>query len=139
MRISPDKRRAARGVATVEVLVAVAIVMVVGTIGVLTFGNTDRAQVRNEAAELGLFLQQTRLRALEGGRPIEIILSGDEGVLQAGGHVFPFSDDIDIAPEAAQLVLAPAGGSDGLVMSLTKGTQSAQVTLDWLTGRVVVE
>lgn len=137
MRISPDRRRAAQGVATLEVLVAVTIVVMVGTLGILTFGGTDRALVRAEAAEAALFLQEARLRALEAGRPIEILLS-PEG-LNAGGIMHDFDPRIDVNPEEAQVILQPSGASGGLTISLQRDDAVATVALNWLTGQVAVE
>ena len=139
MRTFQARRRAALGIATIEVLVAVAVILMVGTVGILSFGGTDRGQVRSEAADIALFLQQTRLRSLELGRPIEIRLSADNRQLQAGDLRHDFSDNITITPKEAQLILAPSGSSDGLMMTLSKGDHVAHVTLDWLTGRVLVE
>lgn len=137
MRISPDRRRAAQGVATLEVLVAVTIVVMVGTLGILTFGGTDRALVRAEAAETALFLQEARLRALEAGRPIEILLSSDG--LNAGGIMHDFDPRIDVSPEEAQVILQPSGASGGLTISLQRDDAVATVALNWLTGQVAVE
>jgi len=139
MRTYRARRRTALGIATIEVLVAVAVVLMVGTMGILTFGGNDRGDGRSEAADVALFLQQTRLRALELGRPIEIVLSADDRYLRAGDIHHDFPNDITITPDAAELILEPSGGSDGLVMTLSKGDHAANVTMDWLTGRVVVE
>ena len=137
MRISPDRRRAAKGVATLEVLVAVTIVVMVGTLGILTFGGTDRALVRAEAAETALFLQEARLRALEAGRPIEILLS--PAGLNAGGIMHDFDPRIAVSPEEAQVILQPSGASGGLTISLQRDDAVATVALNWLTGQVAVE
>ena len=137
MRISPDRRRAAKGVATLEVLVAVTIVVMVGTLGILTFGGTDRALVRAEAAETALFLQEARLRALEAGRPIEILLS--PAGLNAGGIMHDFDPRIAVSPEEAQVILQPSGASGGLTIRLQRDDAVATVALNWLTGQVAVE
>lgn len=139
MRISLARRRRARGLATVEVLVAVAIVLMVGTIGIVSFGGTARGELRAEAADMALFLQQTRLRALELGRPIEVLLSASDRTLLAGGETHVIARDITVQPDEARLILEPSGGSDGLIVTLSKGDHSATVTLDWLTGRVAVQ
>lgn len=127
------------GLATVEVLVAVAIVLMVGTVSILTFGGNDRGQVRSEAADIALFLQQSRMRALEMGRPVEIILSADDGNLRTGAATHHFAEGIAVSPDNARLVLDPTGASDGLALTLRKGDQTAQVVLDWLTGRVMIQ
>ncbi len=139
MRISLARRRNARGLATVEVLVAVAIVLMVGAIGIVSFGGTARGELRTEAADMGLFLQQTRLRALELGRPVEVILSASDRTLLAGGATHVIARGITIEPDEARLILEPSGGSEGLIVTLSKDDHFATVTLDWLTGRVEVQ
>ena len=139
MRISPGKRRAHQGVATIEILVAVVIVLMVSSLGVLSFGKTDRGAIRAEAAATALFLQQTRMRSIEMGRPVEILLSAEDGTLSAGSQTHLFDTTIDVSPDAARLVLYPSGDSDGLSLDLKKGDHTARVTLNWLTGRVDVE
>ena len=136
MRISAAKRRAAKGVATIEVLVAVAVVVMVGTLGILTFGGTDKATLRKSAAETALFLEQGRLRALEAGRPIEIAVDGNQ--LKVGAEEFAIPPNITVTPAQARLLLQPTGASEGLALDLRLADHGAQVTLDWLTGRVTV-
>ncbi|MEL6799796.1 MAG: hypothetical protein AAFO80_07950 [Pseudomonadota bacterium] len=133
------RRHTARGFATVEVLVAMAIFMLVGTLGIVAFGNNDRWRVASEAAEVAVFLQEARTRALDTGRPIEIRLSAEAGVLDAGGRQYRFARATEVSPEAARIVLDPTGRSEGLDLALSRDDQSATVRLDWLTGRVAVE
>jgi len=139
MPISPDRRRAATGVATIEVLVAVAVILMIGTVATLTLGSTDRREVARTAAETSLFLQETRMRALELGRPIEVIVAADQGLINAGGRVHQFPRGITVSPQEARLVIQPTGASEGLTLQIAKGTHSDAVVLDWLTGRVDIE
>jgi Tfp pilus assembly protein FimT len=132
------RRLAAPGFATVEVLVAVAVVVMIGTVAVLSFGKTDRARLASEAAEVGLFLQEARMRALEGGRPIEIVLSARDGILQAGPDRLVFSRGLAVTPDAARVVLQPSGENPGLDLTLSRNAETARVTLDWLTGRIEI-
>jgi type II secretory pathway pseudopilin PulG len=132
------RRRGARGFATVEVMVAVAIVVLIGTLAFLSFGGTDRARVTAEAAEVGLFLSEARMRALEGGQPVEILLSAKDRTLAAGPARHAFSRGIDIAPEEARIVLQPSGENQGLDLTLTRDAAVAHVRIDWLTGKVEV-
>ena len=138
MPISPDKRRHAKGAALIEVLVAVAITVMIGTMAFLTFGGNDRRVVALAAAETAIFLQEARARAQETGRPIEIVVNNDAGLIDAGGIQHRFARDIAITPEEATLILYPTGQSDGLTLTLSKGTQSRTVVLDWLLGQVSV-
>ncbi|WP_100368886.1 pilus assembly FimT family protein [Yoonia maricola] len=136
MPISAARRHNARGLATVEVLVAVAIIVMIGSLAVFTLGSTDRRMVARETADISLFLQQTRMRALELGRPIEIVVVGSEGRIAAGGLQHQVTRDMVLTPDEAQLVLQPTGASDGLTLQVAKGNHIGTVTLDWLTGRV---
>ena len=138
MQISPDRRRRAKGVTTIEVLVAVVITLMIGSLAVLSFGGTDRRAVSLEAGEVAVFLQEARMRAQETGRAVEIIINDDAGLIDAGGVQHQFGRSITVAPQSARLLLYPTGQSDGLTLTLTKGAQSREVTLDWLTGRVAV-
>lgn len=133
-------RRRARGFALVEVLVAMAIVVSIGTLSYLTLsGRSDRARVEADAAGIALFLQQTRMRALEQGQPVEIVLKADEGILAAGATRHPLPEGVILSPTAARIVMRPSGESNGLVLEIARGDARAGITLDWLTGRVVVE
>jgi Tfp pilus assembly protein FimT len=134
-RIRPS---AAKGFATVEVLVAVAIVVLISTLAIVSFGGNDRSRLNAEAAEVGLFLQEARMRALEGGRPIEIVLSAKEGVLVAGPARHVFGRGITVAPDEARLILQPSGENQGLTFTLARNDAVARISVDWLTGKVEV-
>lgn len=116
-----------------------AIFVLVGTLGIVAFGNNDRWRVTSEAADVAVFLQEARTRALETGRPIEIRLSAEAGMLDAGGRQFRFARATNVSPEAARIVLDPSGRSEGLTLALSRNETRKAVRLDWLTGRVVVE
>lgn len=123
----------------IEVLAAMAIVVLIGTLAFLAFGNQDKRRLDAEAAEVALLLQEARMRALEAGRPIEIVLSSRDRVLDAGGRQFTFDPAIEVTPEQARLILSPSGGSDGLRVTMVRNTARKTVTLDWLTGQVRVQ
>ena len=128
-----------QGYALVEVLAAMAIVVLIGTLAFLAFGNQDRRRLDADAAAVALLLQEARMRALEAGRPIEIVLSARDRVLDVGGRQFAFDPAIGIAPARAALILKPSGNSEGLELVLTRDTAQKTVTLDWLTGQVVIQ
>lgn len=136
-RLTTGRTRAA-GFATVEVLVAVAVVVLIGTLAILSFGGNDRARLNAEAAEVGLFLQEARMRALEGGRPIEIVLSAREGVLVAGPARHFFARGITVSPDEARVILQPSGENQGLEFTLARNDEVTRVSVDWLTGKVQV-
>lgn len=117
---------------------AVAVVVLIGTLAVLSFGGSDRARLAAEASEVGLFLQEARMRALEGGRPVEILLSGRDGVLVAGPARHVFGPGITVLPEEARVILQPSGENQGLDLTLARNAEVARVSVDWLTGKVEV-
>lgn len=139
MPTSPARRRHTKGFATIEVLVAVVIILMIGTVATISFGGTDRRAVAREVAETALFLQETRMRALELGRPIEIVVAGTEGIIDAGGWQHQFGYGLTVTPETARLIMQPTGQSDGLTLLVAKGDHTGQLTLDWLTGRVDIQ
>ncbi|MEM6407166.1 MAG: prepilin-type N-terminal cleavage/methylation domain-containing protein [Pseudomonadota bacterium] len=128
-----------QGYALVEMLVAMAIVVLIGTLAFLAFGNQDQRRLNAEAAEIALHLQNARMRALEAGRPIEIVVAARQGVIDAGGAQLSLPNDLGVSPESAELVLQPSGGSPGLILELSRNAARKTVSLDWLTGRVAVE
>ena len=141
MRTSPDRRRIgarrrARGAALIEVLVAVAVVALVGSVAVAGLGGGDRARLRAEAAEVARHLTAARMRALETGRAQDILL--EDGVLSTGSDDLAFDPVTEVEPETARLRLSPTGRSDGLVLTLDRAGHVAVVELDWLTGGVAV-
>lgn len=133
------RKRTAHGAATVEVLVAVAVVIMVGALGIISFGNTDRARVGADAAEVALFLQQARMRALESGQKVEIAVSEDSRRIDAGGKRLELPETQKLTATPVETVLHPSGESDGMMVRLERGDASAEVTLDWLTGRVSLQ
>ncbi|MEM7718282.1 MAG: hypothetical protein AAF222_03705 [Pseudomonadota bacterium] len=127
-----------RGYALVEVLAAMGIVVLIGTMAFLAFGNQDQRRLDADAAEVALFLQEARMRALEAGRPIEIVLSARERVLDAGGRQIAFDQGVEVTSDRTALIMSPSGSSEGLRVTLSRNEAATTVTLDWLTGRVLV-
>ena len=136
----PSRRRhISQGYALIEVLAAMTIVVLIGTLAFLSFGNQDRRRLDAEAAEVALLLQSARMRALEAGRPVEIVVSGDQRVVDAGGQQVAFDRSVELRPNEARGLLRPSGNSNGLSLTLSRGDARKTVTLDWLTGQVVVQ
>ena len=129
------RRRAARGAALIEVLVAVAVVALVGSVAVAGLGGGDRARLRAEAAEAARHLTTARMRALETGRTQVVRLA--DGVLSTGPDAHAFDSSTALSPDEAALRLSPTGRSAGLILELRRADHVAVVELDWLTGRVV--
>ncbi len=136
MRIS--KARTSAGFSTVEVLVAVAIVTLVGTIALLSFGSNDRARVVSQAADLALFLQEARLEAAETARVVEIRYLSDNHQLVTPTSVLTLDHRVALSP-TDPIRIRPSGESSGGSVTLTVDEATARVHIDWLTGRVRVE
>lgn len=136
--ISAARRRRDRGFALVEVLVALAIVAGIGVVSFIAFsGGSDRARVQSDAAEIALFLQQSRMRALETGQPVTLRIA--DGIMSNAHSEIQMSPGTQVAPSEAELTLRPSGENDGLALTLSRGATRANITIDWLTGRVTVQ
>ena len=83
-----------------------AIVVLIGTMANLALGTQEQRRMNAEAAEVALLLQGARMRALEAGRPIEIVVSADPRVIDAGGRQFAFDRDVRGSPQSAELILS---------------------------------
>ena len=134
----PRRRSGQKGFATVEVLVAVAVLVIVGTLGVLTLGNRDSAVLRSEAADVALFLQQARLRAAESGQPVAVVFDDRTNTLISDGRSHVLAPRVSGAAVPARLRISPSGENDGMTLTLAAGEVRTRVRLDWLTGRVEV-
>ena len=133
----PIRRRAhARGLALVEVLVTITIVVMIGALGFATFGKQGPSLARSEAGQIALILQRARMEAAERGRAVEIRWVGDAQTLIAGSSRHVLRRGVTGPERAFEIILQPTGQSDGLMLPVTAGGYSVQVTLDWLTGRV---
>ena len=138
-RTSPARRRAStRGFSTVEVLVALGIVLLVGTIALTSIGGLERARLRHDTAEIALILNQARLQALEHGQTVDISWSERAGELRVGRqiHVLHAGTEAEVQPTLTRI--RPSGESSGLRVTLTRGAFQSVIELDWLTGRVEV-
>jgi Tfp pilus assembly protein FimT len=132
------RRRSARakGFATIEVLVTVAIVMLIGTISILALGRSDRAVLQSDVASIALALQQARLQAAETGQPVEIEYTQDDQTLRAGVTAHTLTQGVTSPNETARIFIRPSGENEGLDLLLVVGDHSRSVELDWLTGQI---
>ena len=134
-----SKRTAASaGYTTVEMLVALAIFLMLGTIGIAAFSGGDRAQLKADASDLALALQTARLTALESGQNIPIRVNTDQSYVEVNGRIVQFSRGVTLASDQEFLMIHPSGTSDGLRLDLQKRDNRVSVELDWLTGRVEI-
>lgn len=124
------------GFATVEVLVAVAIVVLIGTISILALGRSDRAHLQSDVASVALVLQQARLQAAETGQPIAIEYSQEERTLRAGAIAHTLDRAVTSPNETTRISIRPSGENEGLNFVLVAGDHQRAVELDWLTGSI---
>ncbi len=125
-----------QGFATVEVLVAVAIVVLIGTISILALGRSDRATLQSDVASVALVLQQARLQAAETGRPIAVEYSQDDRTLRAGFAEHTLDRAVSSPNETTRISIRPSGENEGLNLVLIAGDLQRSVELDWLTGQI---
>ncbi|WP_373636826.1 Tfp pilus assembly protein FimT/FimU [Yoonia sp. BS5-3] len=130
------RRNGSRGFATVEVLVTVAIVILIGSISILAFGRSDRAALQDDVAGIALALQQARLEAAETGRSVAVEFDADDGILRAGRAEHTLSRGVSSTNETTRLQIRPSGENEGLALELVAGEVSRIVELDWLTGQI---
>ncbi|MEM8536409.1 MAG: hypothetical protein AAGF56_00965 [Pseudomonadota bacterium] len=126
----------ARGFATVEVLVAVVIIVLIGTVSIFALNRTDRAQLTDDAAAIALILQQARLQAAESGRPVEIQYSQPDRSIATPREVHIFGRNVTSPTESTRIIMRPSGENEGLELMLVAGDHRRIVSVDWLTGQI---
>ncbi len=134
--ISKRRRAGAKGLALVEVLVTITIVVMIGALSFATMGNRGPGLARAEAAEIALILQRARMEAAELGRAVEIHWDADDQTLTAGSAHHVLRRGTTGPSEPLTIILQPTGQSDGLTLPVTANGFAVEVTLDWLTGTV---
>lgn len=130
------RRSTARGMALIEVLVTITIVVMIGGLTFATMGNRGPSLARAEAGQIALVLQRARMEAAERGRAVEIRWDGDSQTLVAGSATHVLRRGVEGPSEPLTITLQPTGQSDGLTLPVTADGYRVDVTLDWLTGRV---
>lgn len=135
-RFGIRRRGASRGIALIEVLVTLTIVVMIGALSFATFGKRGPALVRAEAAEVALVLQRARMEAAERGQPVEIRWQADTRTLVAGSGRHQLRTGVEGPSDPLQVTLQPTGQSEGLILPVTADGFRVEITLDWLTGKV---
>ena len=130
------RRKHSGGFATVEVLVTVAIVVLIGTVSIVALGRTDRAQLNDDVASVALILQQARLQAAETGRPVEVIYSQDDRSIASPRDLYAFGRNVSSPTDSARILIRPSGENEGLDLVLEAGNHRRTVAIDWLTGQI---
>lgn len=137
------RRSGEDGVSVVELLVAVAIVGLVGTVMVMATGPSDRQRVRSAATALVVFLEEARLSAARSGTSVALTYREDEQAFLANGKRLDLARGVETSegaglPRDRALLLRPSGESRGAEIPLAVGDAHLVVRLDWLTGRLEV-
>ncbi len=115
---------------------AVAIVLLVGSVAVVSLGATDRARLRQDTAAVALLLQQARVAALESGQSVIITWDADAQKLAAGTRSHTLASNVSGFSETTGTRVHPSGESGGFRLTLSTDNDENAVSLDWLTGRV---
>ena len=130
------RRPGSRGLALIEVLVTLTIVVMIGALSFATFGKQGPALARAEAAEVAMVLQRARMEAAERGHAVEIRWEARTRTLSAGTSSHQLRRGVEGPVDTIEITLQPTGQSDGLTLPVTAGGYRVEVTLDWLTGKV---
>lgn len=130
------RRTQTAGYTTIEVLVALAVFLLVGTVGIALFSGGDRARLKADGADIALALQAARLTALESGRNVEITVNEERSQIMINGELYELGRNVGVDADRSYVVLQPSGTSEGLRLQLFRGSETLLVELDWLTGRV---
>lgn len=127
-----------RGFATVEVLVAVAVVVLVSTVSIMALGQSDRSRLQTDVAAVSLVLQQARLQAAETGRPVAVEYSERDRTIATNRATHVLGRGVTSPNASARIIIRPSGENEGLDLALVAGTLTRSVSIDWLTGQVRV-
>ncbi|MEO0819783.1 MAG: hypothetical protein AAF074_05060 [Pseudomonadota bacterium] len=123
-----------------ELIVAVAVIGLVGTLVLVGTRPSDTALLRNAAGRLAIFFEETRLEAALRGYSIALRYSDDTRTFYAGPRRFtlPAGVEAETGEPPLAISLRPSGESGGALVRLSRGGARMAVRLDWLSGAVQV-
>ena len=140
--VRPRRTPGSHGFSMVEVLVATAIVMLVGTLAFLSLGRSDQAEVRAAAMRISQTVQEARLAAAEAQKPVAMAYDPRAHEISWGTRRLALADGVDLEWNEGRtpfaLTLRPSGESDGGRLTVSRGDARAQLRIDWLTGKTQV-
>ena len=132
---------AERGFTLLEMLVVLALVALIGSLGIASLQPVRQASVlQSEARALALWLEQQRGRSLTGHAPRVVqVTPAPDGRSRVTGDDRNVRLTALLPTEQAQAItFYPDGGSSGATLALTGGARTATVTVDAITGRIAV-
>jgi general secretion pathway protein H len=144
--------RSSPGFSLTEMVVVLAIFSLLTLVALPYVGaRRQQEEAGDVATKLAAFMKQAKLDASRSSRPVsvKISLKGARQVkVYPGDAVMPLPDTVAIRATTARLgvntdeavfVFLPNGESTGGTVSVTLGSDTKTVSVEWLTGRVIVE
>ena len=147
MRTSPVGSDA--GFTLTELLVVLAIMaLVVSVTPALYLTVVPGARVKSASVDLVSYLRQARLDAARTGMPV--ILEVSERTIRPNdgkgksfeapnGTKLAYRPTFDAENDAPELVFFPGGGSSGGMVRLVQGDAERSLSINWLTGQIVMD
>lgn len=139
----------ADGFTLLELLVVLAVVALVAALAVPSFRTGSDGRVRLEAHDVAAALRLARNRALVENQPVRFSLdTRDRAYTVDGARQGVLAEGIDIrmvaaetergSPSMAAIRFFPDGSATGGSITLANGRVRHKITVDWLTGRVLL-
>ena len=142
------KRRRARGVSLLEMLLVVALIAATTLLAAAALGGGFRGmQLRSTAKEIAAQLRFTRARALSTGQPQRFVIdprgrrweaagSRDGEIPEAIGVTFYGARQVQPSADEGAIVFFEDGGATGGRVRLNVGDAAWNIDVAWLTGEV---
>lgn len=146
-----DRRRRARGVTLLEMLVVLAIISFAAVFfAAFASGNAERTEGLRAAEALASAIRSARADAIASGAPVEIVIDAAgrsysiAGATQASlparlSLEFTGARELMTPSGDGVLRLFPDGSTSGARIRITGGAEIDEVSVDWLTGAVRLE
>ncbi len=145
------RRRAARGVSLLEMLLVVAIIAAAGLLATAVLsGGFAGMQLRSNAKEIAAQLRYTRAQALSTGQPQKFVIdpaahtwrtvNDRRGEIPRKlGIVFTGTRGLQARAGEGAILFFPDGASTGGRVQLNSGKAAWNVDVAWLTGEVTIK
>lgn len=126
----------------IEMLIAVAVVALIGTAGIMAVGQQDANKVKQAAQQFLIAFERSRLSAVREGQPQTITYKDHQ--LSYGNRMDEIAPEITIerqsegASDEFTMLISPLGASDGLLLEFSLKEQRLWLNLDPITGRTSI-